>query len=301
MNILIIGCEGTIGKQLVNKLQSSHNIVFCADRQRDEIGETLLCDLHNYPTLEKVFSQAKPNIVINLAGEVSRVTCEDMPQVALESNIIGTQNVIELCLKYNSKLIFAGTSEEYGNCFNNGTYVTEDVVPTRHNGIYGLSKWQAEELIKYYHDRYNLNAIVVRLFMCYGPGEYPSPYRSAISRFINDALYNYPLHVHKDTERSWCYIDDIVDGIISCINYNTTNYEVINIGRNDPISSYGIAKLIIEYSNSKSEIIEEPCPNTIIPIKRGNFLKAKLLLNWSSVTSLEVGLKKTIAWNRNIK
>ncbi len=298
MNILVVGGNGTIGIPLVIRLQKLGHVVFCADRQRDQLGETLLCDVHNYETLHKAFQVSKPEIVILLAGEVSRMTCESMPGIALESNVIGVQHVIDLCLQYKSKLIFSGTSEEYGNCFDNGTYVTEDMIPTHHNGIYGLSKWIAEELIKYYSTKYKLNAIVLRLFMCYGPGEYPSPYRSAISRFIGDALMNRDIIVHRDTERSWCYISDIVEGIVSATFYDKSRYEVFNIGITQPYSMYILAEIIKTLTHSNSQIVEEECPSGIIPVKRGNFDKAEKLLNWKANVCITAGLKQTIEWTK---
>lgn len=297
MRILVIGSEGTIGSKLVPYLKKNDEFyVKRADRIRIREDDYEMVDITHYETLEPAF-EPSPNIVIHLAGEVSRETSEHWPNIAIESNVVGTMNVIKLCLKHNAKLVFAGTSEEYGSAYFDGIPVTEDDQPRQQQGIYGLTKWMAEELIEYCHRRYGLNAIIVRLFMCYGPGEEPNPYRSAIARFIDWARRGEPIHVHKGGERSWCYIDDIIEGIVSAMKYEDETFSIFNIGRDEPWNMEDVAKEIIRLTNSTSEIILEPAPPGITLVKRGNFSKAEKVLNWKAKTSFLEGLEKTVRWN----
>ncbi|GAH56462.1 unnamed protein product, partial [marine sediment metagenome] len=174
--------------------------------------------------------------------------------------------------------------------------VDETMRPGKQRGIYGLTKWMAEEFIEYYHGRYGLKAIIVRIFMCYGPGEIPNPFRSAISRFIGRALKNEEIIVHEGSERSWCYEDDIVKGIYAAAMYESS-FDIFNIGIDEPWSMEAVAEEIIELTNSESIIRIEPIPLGITPVKAGNFAKAKWLLGWEAKIPFREGIKRTVEWN----
>lgn len=297
MKVLVIGSEGTIGSKLVPYLKNIEDVlVQRSDRLRMRDNDYTMLDITHYETLDSAFIFS-PDIVIHLAGEVSRETAEHWPNVAIESNVIGTMNVIQKCLQYDSRLIFAGTSEEYGSAYFNGIPVTEEVKPREQQGIYGLTKWMAEELIEYCHRRYNLRSTILRFFMCYGPGEYPNPFRSALSRFIDWARRNEPIHVHKGGERSWCYIDDIIEGIVASMFYNKEPFSIFNLGRNESWKMENVAKEVVRILGSKSEIVLEEAPAGITLIKRGDFTKASNVLSWEAKTSFIEGLRKTIEWN----
>jgi len=297
MKILVIGSEGTIGTQLVKKLKEDPQVsVYRCDRIRMRADNYIMADIAHYETLGPVF-EIKPDIVFHLAGEVSRETAEHWPNIAVENNIIGTLNVIRACLKHGSKLLFAGTSEEYGELFASGVAVTEEMRPVQQQGIYGLTKWLTEELIEYYHRRYGLRAIIVRIFMCYGPGEYPNPYRSALTRFIDWARHGQPLHVHKGGKRSWCYIDDTISGLTAASGYDSKNFSIFNIGNPEMVAMEDIAREIVKLTNSKSEIILEEAPAGITLVKNADFTKAEKILKWKANISFAEGLKRTIAWH----
>lgn len=297
MHILVIGSEGTIGTQLVKKLKEEpHVSVKRCDKIRMKATDYTMVDITHYETLESVF-EPRPDIVFHLAGEVSRETAEHWPNVAVESNVLGTLNVIKFCLKNNSKLIFAGTSEEYGGLYANDTSVTEDMRPRNQQGIYGLTKWLGEELIEYYHRRYGLHAVVVRIFMCYGPGEKPNPYRSAVTRFIEWARHGEPIYVHKGGKRSWCYIDDTIEGLIAASKYDAELFSIFNIGSDELWSMEDVAKKIIEITNSQSKIILEDAPPGITLVKMASFKKAEEVLGWKAQVSFAKGLKKTVEWH----
>lgn len=297
MNILVIGSEGTIGKPLVNKLKGMPGMrVFRCDRIRQKEHDYYMADISHYETLESIF-EVKPDIVFHLAGEVSRESAEHWPNIAVENNIIGTLNTVRLCLKHKAKIVFAGTSEEYGGLFANGVVVTEDMRPIQQQGIYGLTKWLAEELIEYYSRRYALHAIIVRIFMCYGPGEIPNFYRSALTRFIDAARRGEPLHVHRGGERSWCYIDDTVAGLIAASEYNREHFSIFNIGNDEMISMQELAKKIFDLTHSKSTIVLEDAPVGVTLVKNASFKKALDVLGWKAQVPFAEGLKQTIDWH----
>jgi len=296
MKILVIGSEGNIGRKLVSFLEANddHEITTCDLIRMRRKGYTMV-DIRNFETLQEAFS-IDPDLVIHLAGEVSRETSEHWANIAIDTNCIGTMNVIRHCLAHNSKLLYAGTSEEYGELFASATSVNETMRPGKQRGIYGLTKWMAEELIEYHCDRYGLKAIIVRIFMCYGPGEKPNPYRSAVSRFIGKALKNEIIYVHGGTARSWCYDSDIVEGIYAAAMYDS-RFDIFNLGRNELWNMDAVAEKIIELTDSESEIQLESIPPGITSIKNANFNKAKWLLNWEAKIPFEEGIKKTVEWN----
>lgn len=296
-NVLVIGSEGVIGQHLENRLLLAGYNVYCADRAKKKREYYLICDVTHPETLDKVFLESQPDIVFHLAAEVGRETGELMPSVTVESNVMGTLNVIRQCLAINARLVYLSTSEAYGRLFAEPDGVTEDMTPRGQQCIYGLTKWMGEELVEYYSRRYHLDARICRLFMCYGPGEHSNPYRSAVIRFIEAAFNNKPLYVHKGGMRSWCYITDIVEGIIKVGEYHCdSGFEIFNIGKDDMRDMEWIAKEIVRLTDSQSQIIFTESEPDVTLVKRANFDKAKRLLGWEAQVTIEEGLEKTVGW-----
>ena len=131
--------------------------------------------------------------------------------------------------------------------------------------------------------------------MLYGAGERPTEYRSAISRFVNYALHDQPLPVHRNTERGWCYITDAVDAIATMSDKKLIKSgEVFNIGCDKHIVTEDLAKMIVKMCNSKSKINVMDVEPTIIPTKRASYDKIKKLIKWEPKISIEDGLKMVI-------
>lgn len=297
MPILVVGSEGVIGSRLVEKLGELGLPCWRCDHKKKKAQNYIMADITRYETLEKAFETARPDVVFHLAGEVSRETCEHWPALAIETNVLGTLNIASLCIRFGAKLVYAGSSEEYGTSCDERV-VDEETPFGKPRGVYGLSKRVAEEVIEHWHRTRGLSATVVRIFMCYGR-EFPTGYRSAISEFIMRARRNETIYVHKGTQRAWCYIDDIVDGLIKASRYRLgydPYLEVFLMGRDEPVDTLRVAEMIVSILNSKSEVKLVPAPNGITPIKRATFDKAKRLLGWDAGIPLEVGLRKEIEW-----
>lgn len=295
MRILITGSRGFIGSHLIAQLgKDPDNEIYEFDRRRVDARNYFRGNIADYISLENAFRKSQPAIVIHLAAVVSRRECEEAPQTAVEENVKGTLNLVTLTEKYRARLIYAGSSEEYGNSFSSAP-LTEDTpfgVPT---SIYSMTKRMAEELVQYFATYKGMKATTVRFFMLYGPGELPSGYRSALVRFVDAALNNEALTVHKDTERSWCYIDDAIECVIRIIKRKQElPYEVFNIGKDEPISTEDLAKKVVHMCGSKSKINSIPPPPTIIPVKRASFEKAKRVLAWEPGTTLDDGLARVV-------
>jgi len=294
--ILITGGLGFVGKNLENRLIKEGHDVYIFDFKRASREKYFHGDIIDYHNLKQAFKSVKPEVVFHLAAKISRKECEEAPYMSISTNVVGTLNVVDLCKEYSARLIYSGSSEEYGDAFNerNNYTVDEDTpigIPTSY---YAMTKRMSDEVIQYNATYNNLIATTVRFCMLYG-AEAESEYRSAITRFIYAAIRGNEIIAHKDTERSWCYIDDAIDAMILILNRKQEkNYELYNINNEEPISAIDLAKLIIKmtYSNSKIKVI--PVEPTIIPIKRMGFKYMKSVFGWEPKVLLKDGLEITI-------
>jgi nucleoside-diphosphate-sugar epimerase len=294
MKVLITGGLGFIGSHLGKLLESAGNEVAYMDRVRRTLPNYHRGDICDYYRMEDIFEEVRPDVVYHLAAMVSRKECEETPLLAIQANVDGTMNICRLAAKHNSRLIYSGSSEEYGEAFFNNKYVTEKTPFGKPTSFYSMTKRMSEEVVEYYTASADLVAITTRFFMLYGSGEESSDYRSAVSRFINAALRNSPLKVHEGTERSWCHISDAIEALYLMANVKLDSYTSINIGRNEPILTEDLARRIINLIGSNSDIEFVERDKTIIPIKRANFGYAKKLLGWESKICLYDGLRMTI-------
>ena len=293
MKILITGGMGFIGSHLETALLEKGHDVIIFDRMRINRSSYFRGDICDYYCLENVFRETKPDTVIHLAAMVSRKESEETPFMAIQTNIDGTLNVVLLCLQYNARLIYAGSSEEYGTAFSTKKKVTEDTPFGEPTSIYSMTKRMAEELIQYYAHFKGLKATTTRFFMLYGPGERASDYRSALIRFMDAAMQKKTLNVHKNTVRQWCYIDDAVEILLKIIEQEQdVCYQVFNIGNDEITKTEDLAKKIIQLTGSKSKINRIPVEETVIPVKLASFKKVRDTFNWKAKTTIDSGLLK---------
>jgi nucleoside-diphosphate-sugar epimerase len=291
MKILITGGLGFIGTHLEHALLARNHEVAVIDRLRVERPNYYRGDICDYHNMETIFDKVKPELVVHLAAMVSRRESEETPYMAIQTNVTGTLNVVHLCLKHHARLVYAGSSEEYGTAFYNDTLVTEDTPFGEPTSIYSMTKRMAEELIQYYSRFKGLIATTTRFFMLYGPGEPATGYRSALVRFMDAAMKGQPLVVHANTKRQWCYINDAVEVLVEIIETPQQElYEAYNIGNAEQIPTEGLAKLIIRLTGSESQIkLIEP-EETVIPVKLAKFGKVDCTFRWHAKTPLSVGL-----------
>ena len=295
--ILVLGGAGVVGRHLVRTLQERNEYeVWVFDRVRKTEQNYIRGDIVDYYSISNAFKQVQPHIVVHLAGMVSRWECEETPILAIQTNIMGMYNVCTLSLQYGARLLYSGTSEEYGSEFKGGNVVTEETPLGAATNVYCLTKRNADEMVHYFAHAKGLTATTMRFFMFYGTDDELTDYRCAITRFVHDALLNKILLVHEGTERSWCYMPDAVDAIEKIIKRKQKeNYEIFNVGKEDPVTTEDLAEMII-YRVGAGRIEMIPLESTITPIKRGSFEKAKRKLGWKATTPLNKGLDNVIRW-----
>lgn len=305
---LVIGSEGTIGRELIKGLLGNGYSVYRADKLIKSVPNYFICDIKEFETLRKVFETVRPDVVFHLAAEVGRLMADNCPMLSIQSNCIGTYNIIKYCLEYDCRLVYASSSEVYGDLFDKGwqpngqprtPFMVHEgnAIHKAQQGIYGLTKWMGEELVDLYTRMHDLNAVTVRYFMCYG-NEISTGYRSALCEFIDKALRGKDIVAHQGAKRSWCHVDDIVNGTILAGESDLVG--TVNIGKNEPISMSLLASKIRDMTNSSSNIFIEPPVENVYLIKAASFEKANKILDFDAKISIEEGLKRTIKWQSGL-
>jgi UDP-glucuronate 4-epimerase len=230
--------------------------------------------------------------VINLAARAGVRYSVDNPWVYVETNVIGTLNMLELCKQNGTKkFIFASTSSIYGA---NPPYPTpESASSSEPLQPYAASKKGAEALCHSYHHLYDIDVSVVRFFTVYGPAGRPD---LALFRFVQWVSEGRPVRVYGDgnQSRGFTYIDDIARGTILALK--PLGYEIINIGGHEVITINDSIKLIEELSGKKANVQYGPPNLADMFTNWADVSKAKKLLGWEPRVGLREGVKKLIDW-----
>ena len=303
--ILVTGALGVIGQKLILNLKSSNYDVISVDLAIRDEKNYFRADVTYYEDLYKIFRNNKIDAVIHMAGEVGRMVGEEHPQKMLYVNDVGTLNIIKLCLEFNSKLVYFSTSEVYGNLFDKGVPVNEHDLeisgsPFITTNIYAMSKLFGEALVKHYVENYSLNAVTIRPFMIYGPGEYPSKYRSALSNFIYAAIKGEEITVHRNTLRAWCFIEDFINGVKLVLEMpSSTKYEAYNIGSDEYHSMEEVAQMIKkEIPGSKCTIALIDPPEHFLSAKKIASIEKIKRVGYSPQISLKQGINIIAEWQK---
>lgn len=254
MNILVTGSEGNIGSKLISYLIKKGYDVYCVDIKQGCRENYSVVDINNPSDLIGIFFKFKPEVVFHLAAMVSRVTCETSPSLAIQTNVSGTGNIIQLCKTFNCKLINFSTSEVYGNIDGVLSEIRTDIKP---NNLYGLSKLLAEKLVEYEVLNNGLKAITVRPFMIYDEEETIGDHRSVMVRFAYNLIKGRKIDVHINSKRSWLHINDAVKIFEAMIPID--KFYVVNIGDENVYDIKFLAKTMcsilgLQYSEYVNEI-----------------------------------------------
>lgn len=292
MKILVIGSEGNIGVVLTRYLKTRNHEVFECDWKPGYRPNYFQADITMPLDLMNVFDQVKPQAVYLLAAMVSRVTCENSPSMAVNTNLAGVQNVAELCKKHASKLVYLSTSEVYGNL--NEELIEDSTIP-RPNNRYGLTKYLGEKIVEYEVMNHGLKAITVRPFMFYHETETRGDHRSAMIRFAEHLSKGQRIEIHRGSERAWMHLDDAVEALEAVLYQE--NYEVFNIGHEQFTPTEQIAEKIADRLGIRlddySDYIELPSRMTLV--KRPNVEKMKNKLGVVPKISIDTGIDRILA------
>lgn len=299
MRILVTGSQGTLGKPLVKELLSRGHRVFGADLihapgdYRTDVAEPR--------QVERTFAYVKPDVCYHLAGEFGRINGNNYYEQLWRTNCLGTKNVIESCITHGTHLVFASSSEAYGHLADKGT-LTEamlDATTPRFHNEYALSKFTNEQQIKTAIPR-GLSATILRFFNVYGPGEYYSDYRSVICLFIYRALKKLPVTVYAKTHRSFLYIDDWTRPVANVCELALLNGDAYNIGSPEVCNVAKMYSMVCEEVKQSGKLTLIDNEESNIANKLPSLTKARDTLGLMNTVDLREGIKRTVAWMREI-
>ena len=236
--------------------------------------------------------------IFNLACPASPKHYQKNPIETIRTNILGSINVLELASRRNIRALQASTSEIYGDPLENPQSETYwgNVNPIGIRSCYDEGKRAAETLFFDYHRQNGLDIKVARIFNTYGPGMQLDDGR-VVSNFIVQALTNKPLTVYGDGEqtRSFCYVSDLVDGLIRLFESGEKNISPVNLGNPSQVCMNDLASMVIEMTDSKSQIIYTPLPEDDPKLRCPDISKARSILKWSPKINIREGLASTIS------
>ncbi len=303
--ILVTGGAGLIGSHLCEKLLNLGNEVICLDNFFTGEKQNILHLLEN-PYFEVIRHDVEKPITLevdeiyNLASPASPIHYQKDPVKTIRTNVLGAINMLDLAKKTNSKILQASTSEIYGDpeIHPQKEEYNGNVNPIGPRACYDEGKRCVETLFFDYHREYKVNIKVVRIFNTYGPKMVPNDGR-VVSNFIVQALKDEDITIYGDGSqtRSFCYVDDLVDGLIKMMESNEIG--PINLGNPQEISILDLAKLIIRLTNSKSKIVFKKLPKDDPKKRKPDIKKAKEKLKWRPKVDIETGLIKTINYFRS--
>jgi len=302
--ILVTGGAGFIGSHLCEKLLNEGNEVICLDNLFTSTKDNIAPLMDN-----KYFEFIRHDIIqpihleideiYNLACPASPIHYQYNPIKTIKTSVMGAINMLGLAKRVKAKILQASTSEVYGDPLVHPQYEEYwgNVNPIGPRSCYDEGKRCAESLFINYYFQNKVRIKIARIFNTYGPRMHPNDGR-VVSNFIIQAIQNKPITIYGDGSqtRSFCYVDDMLDGLIKLMNTNDEIIGPINLGNPSEFKIIELAELIIDLTSSRSQIIHLPLPEDD-PIRRQpDITKAKSILEWHPKISLKEGLIKTIEY-----
>ena len=300
--VLVTGGSGFLGSWLCEKLLEQGHEVICVDNFYTGAKRNLYHLLDN-PKFELIRHDVtfplyvECDEIYNLACPASPVHYQRDPVQTVKTCVHGAINMLGLAKRLNAKILQASTSEVYGDPFIH-PQVEEywgNVNPIGIRSCYDEGKRCAETLFNCYWMQCGLPIKLIRIFNTYGPGMHPNDGR-VVSNFILQALQNQDITIYGDGSqtRSFCYRDDLIDGMMRLMETPDTVTGPINIGNPDEFTILQLAKNVIELTDSQSKVIHMPLPFDDPKQRKPDIGKARKLLDWKPTTPLREGLLKTI-------
>jgi UDP-glucose 4-epimerase len=310
--IFITGGAGFIGTTLARRLAESNEIVALDNLHRDALSDTELAEhpnltFHQGDVLDAELVRtlaAGATHIVHCAAIAGVDTVLQSPVRTMRVNLIGTYNVLEAALATKDtveRLIEFSTSEVFGTY----AYKVEETTVATTGSVgegrwtYAVSKLAGEHMAHAYHDELGLPTVSVRPFNVYGPGQIGG---GAIRAFIETALAGRDLVIHGDGSqiRAWCYVDDMVEALLLCLQRPEAVGQSFNVGNaRSTVTIFDLAQRIKRLTGCSGEIVFQPIHYTDVELRIPNVEKAKHLLGFEARVELDDGLERTIAWYRS--
>lgn len=291
LRIMVTGSEGFIGQHLCSELGDAGHGVYHVDIALSQYSDMRV---RNYA--DSVLDHYRPDVVVHLAAQVGRQFGEDDVRHSVDSNAGMTATVAQACGERGVRLVYASTSEVYGDVGNHVCDEDFEYEFRKVHNIYGLSKRWGEEVCRLYAPD---GLTILRFSMPYGPGLPAGRGRAAMINFLYNALHDQPITVHRNSERSWCYIADTVRAARMIIEQ--TSGGVFNVGRDDNAEPLRVtAERACDLVGASHDLIvdvDPPARQTVV--KRLSTQKIRDL-GWTPEVSLEEGMALTLEFVKDL-
>ena len=244
--ILVTGSKGSLGQPLTKELKRRGHEVWQVDLQHQLEDNYIRADVSSYRQLERVFEQPY-DYVYHLAAEFGRINGEEYYETLWQTNVIGTRNVLEWQKRKGFRLIFASSSEIYGEI--DADILSEDLPLHRSMtqlNDYAITKWVNELQCMNFEKRFGSEIVRCRFFNAYGPGEHYTNYRSVVCLFCYRALHDLSYQVYRNYNRVFMYIDDFIPKLANVADRFTPG-ELYNIGGHEYRGVEDLSKVILDY------------------------------------------------------
>lgn len=302
--ILVTGGAGFLGSHLCERLVAQGHDVICLDNFFTGTKENIF-HLIGKPNFELIRHDVtiplyiEVDQIFNLACPAAPVHYQHDPVATIKTSVHGAINMLGLAKRTGARIFQASTSEVYGDPKVHPQ--TEDywgnVNPIGIRSCYDEGKRCAETLFFDYHRQHHVDIKVARIFNTYGPRMHPNDGR-VVSNFIVQALKGDAITLYGDGSqtRSFCYVDDLIDGILALMSSDAAVTGPINVGNPGEFTIMDLAKKVIELTGSRSEIVFRPLPADDPVQRQPDIGYARRMLNWEPKVHLEEGLEKTIQY-----
>ena len=306
--ILVTGGAGFLGSHLCDRLIEEGHDLICLDNFFTGTKRNILhltgipnFELLRHDLVHPIFLEVDE--IYNLACPASPIHYQYNPVKTVKTSVMGTINMLGVAKRVKAKILQASTSEVYGNPTvhpqNEDYWGNVNTIGPR--SCYDEGKRCAETLFFDYHRQNRVNIRVVRIFNTYGPRMHPNDGR-VVSNFVVQALTNRDITVYGDGSqtRSFCYVDDMIEGLIRMMNGPDDFTGPVNLGNPAESTILDLAEMIIRLTGSRSRIIFKPLPQDDPLQRRPDITLAKKKLEWAPVMEIEQGLMKTVEYFRGV-
>ena len=306
--ILVTGGAGFLGSHLCERLVAEGHDVVCLDNfftsQKANVSHLLA--LPNFELVRHDITQPiwlEVDQIYNLACPAAPGHYQFNPIKTLKTSVLGAIHALGMAKRCRAKVLQASTSEVYGDpeVHPQPESYRGAVNPIGPRACYDEGKRAAETLFMDYHRMHRLNIRVVRIFNTYGPRMHPFDGR-VVSNFIRQALLGEEITIFGkgDQTRSFCYRDDLIEGMIRMMNGPDDFIGPVNLGNPGEFTILELAELVLELTGSKSKLVHKPLPADDPTQRQPDITLARQRLGWEPKIPLREGLAKTIAWFRSI-
>ena len=306
--VLVTGGAGFLGSNLCDRLIQEGNEVICVDNLYTGSKENIR-HLLEHPNFEFIRHDViqplyvEVDQIYNLACPASPPHYQHDPIKTAQTSVLGAMNMLGLAKRLNARILQASTSEVYGDpeVHPQPEHYRGNVNPIGIRSCYDEGKRMAETLFFDYHRQHNVEIKVMRIFNTYGPRMNPDDGR-VVSNFIVQALRGDDITIYGDGKqtRSFCYVDDLIEGMYRLMNSDKDFTGPVNIGNPGEFTMLQLADLVLELTGSKSKLVYKPLPGDDPTQRKPIISLAKEKLDWEPTIPLREGLEKTIAYFKGV-